>query len=87
MIHRGSKSNLHGTEARQWWRNGRSEDIERLAREFGYEVKQLTPYQLRVAGKVDFYPTNGRAHLLKQNKRIDFHTADDVFRILQQIEV
>ena len=87
MIHRGSKSNLHGSEAKEWWRSGRSEDIERLCREFGYEYRKLTPYQIRVAGKVDFYPTNGRVHFLKTNKRRDYHTADDVFRIFQQIEV
>jgi hypothetical protein len=85
MVNRRSASGLHGTEARQWWRNNRSEDIERLAREFGYECKKLTPYQLRVGGAIDFYPTNGRAHILATNKRIDFHTADDVFKLLQQI--
>ncbi len=87
MVDRGSASGLHGTEARRWWRDNRTDDIKRLAREFGYECRELTPYQLRIAGVVDFYPTNGRVHFLRTNKRMDYHTADDVFRIFQQIEV
>lgn len=86
MIHRGSASRKHGTEAKQWWRANRKEDLFTLCDERGIDYQELTPYQIRVAGKIDFYPTNGRAHILSKNKRVGYHTAHDVRRLLEQIE-
>jgi hypothetical protein len=85
MISRQSKSNLHGGDAKEWWRSGRGKDIKTVADQLQMTCRQITPYQIRVADQVDFYPTNGRVHLLKQNKRIDFHTYNDVLRILERI--
>lgn len=86
MVNKYSASGTHGSEAKQWWRDQRTHDIKALCGEYGMECRQLTPYQIRVAGKVDFYVTNGRAHLLPSNKRIDYHTADDVRQIFEQIQ-
>lgn len=38
-----------------------------------YEVKELSPYQWRINGIIDIYPTNERYHLLKVNKRGEYN--------------
>lgn len=85
MVDNRTASGLHGGEAKDWWRGARTEDIEALAHEYGFTVRKLTPYQIRVEGKVDFYVTNGRVHILPINKRRDYHTYEDVWRIFEQI--
>ncbi len=82
-ITRRSASGLHGTEAKSWWRGNRTEDIKELCADMGWEFRQLTPYQYRIERLVDVYPTNGRVHILKLNKRKDYHTAGDLRRIVE----
>lgn len=35
----------------------------------GYKVKEMTPYQFRINGQVDIYPTNAKYHIFKGNYR------------------
>jgi len=82
-ITRSSASGLHGTEARSWWRGNRTDDIKDLCKDMEWEFKQLTPYQYRIERVVDVYPTNGRVHVLKTNRRMGYHTAGDLHRIVE----
>lgn len=34
-----------------------------------YEVREFSPYQWRINGIIDIYPTNKNYHLIKENKR------------------
>lgn len=86
MVNKFSASGQHGSEAKQWWRDQRTHDIKALCQEYGMNCRPLTPYQIRVADKIDFYVTNGRAHILSTNKRIYYHTADDVRQLFEQIQ-
>ncbi len=38
-------------------------------RALGYDVRQITEYHFRIEGKLDLYPTRGRWHNLRHNKR------------------
>lgn len=59
-------------EAREWRRGRRSQFVPELEAE-GLEVKQLTPYQFRVNGQLDIYPTNAKWHDLKTGQRGSFY--------------
>jgi hypothetical protein len=47
-----------------------TEVLPRLRKE--HEVRELTPYQFRIDGKLDLYPTGHRWHLLRSGKRGGF---------------
>jgi hypothetical protein len=85
MVDKTSSSGTHGAEAREWWRDNRTADIKQIAEHYGLSIRQLTPYQYRVAEAVDFYPTNGRVHFLKTNRWGDYHTARDAARICEKL--
>jgi hypothetical protein len=46
-------------------------DIFEFLKAQGFEVKYLTPYQVRINNVVDIYPSNKRFHHLKNGKRGD----------------
>lgn len=57
----------------------RSAEIAALAGE-GFEVKMLTPYQFRIThpekrGVLDLFPTHGRYHCVRFNKRGGYRDA------------
>lgn len=82
MNKRYMPSGLHGSEAKEHWRVIRTEDLMAACAERQVEVKQLTEYQYRAGGAIDFYPTNGNWHLLKDGSRGDFHTINDIYKLL-----
>lgn len=84
MDNRYKPSGLHGSEAKEYWRKIRTEDLMKACEERNVEVEQKTEFQYRVGGKIDFYPTNGNWHLLEGNKRGDFHTIGDIFKLLSR---
>jgi len=45
----------------------------------GHIVKQLTPYQFRIDGKVDVYPTHNRYHILATGKRGDYRKIKELY--------
>ena len=52
-------------------RERRGKHIEAL-RFAGYDVKELTPYQFRVEGRLDIYPTNACWHDIETKERGSF---------------
>lgn len=52
-------------------------------RDKGYMVEELSPYQFRVNGIVDLYPTHNRYHHLKSNRRGGYR--DAVQFVLQNV--
>lgn len=82
MSDRYAPSGLYGSEAKEYWRKIRTEDLFKACEERGLEVRKLTEYQYRVADTVDFYPTNGNWHNIKTKLRGDFHTIYDIYKIL-----
>lgn len=46
----------------------RSDDIRRVETA-GYAVRELTPYQFRIDGRLDLYPIHKRWHDIKTNRR------------------
>lgn len=49
----------------------------------GYTVDRLTPFQFRINGRLDIYPTNARFHDIKTGKRGDFW-GDDLEKFLEK---
>lgn len=86
MSDRYKPSGLHGSEAKEYWRNIRTEDLLTACKERNTTYEKLTPYQYRV-GQLDFYPTNGNWHNIITNKRGDFHTIKDIYRLLDSIGI
>lgn len=74
---------LHGSEAREWWRQARTHDLLLFCERYGHTVTDITPYQFRVNGCIDFYVTNGAWHDLQSGKRGDYHTVEDLKRLLK----
>ncbi len=44
-------------------------DLETLEIEHGLPYEEITPYQIRIDGSLDIYPTNKKWHDLTKNKR------------------
>lgn len=81
---RYATSGLHGSEAKEHWRKIRTEDLMQACEERNVPVVQKTEYQYRVGDAIDFYPTNGNYHILKDNSRGDFHTIGDIYKLLSR---
>lgn len=52
----------------------RSSEIKAL-RSNGFDVRELTPYQFRVDGQLDLFPTHKRFHFILGNKRGGYQNA------------
>ncbi|HNX02159.1 MAG TPA: hypothetical protein PLE33_05945 [Candidatus Cloacimonas sp.] len=60
--------NDHNRFSKAQARDSRTEQIIALSK-YGYDVKELTPYQFRINGILDIYPTRNKYHFLPMNKR------------------
>lgn len=47
-----------------------------------YTVVELTPYQYRIDGILDIYPSNKKWHLIPTNERGRFRTVEDIAKVL-----
>lgn len=61
-------------------RERRTQEIFALAAD-GYHVKPLTPYQFRINGKLDLYPTCNRYHNLVTQKRGSYQELKFIVRL------
>lgn len=84
MSNRYGPANLYGSEAKEHWRKIRTEDLATVAEKLGITMDKKTPYQYRLVGYMDFYPTNGAWHDTITGRRGDFHTIHDIYRLLEQ---
>lgn len=66
-------------------RKRRSEDIETVCKEMGFEYKWMTPYQIRIENIMDAFPTNGKWHFVPADKRGDFDTSEDLFIAMAEL--
>lgn len=55
-------------------------DLMDRLRRLGYQVRQLTPYQFRIEGRLDVYPVNRKWHDIKSNKRGSYGDVIDFVR-------
>lgn len=63
----------HNAEMAQM-RENRREVWETAQRELiadGYEIRKITPYQFRINGRLDIYPSNKRFHDIRDMRRGD----------------
>lgn len=67
------------------YRNQRTEDLARFANDTGCEIQWFSPYQARIDGIVDVYPTNGRYHVLASNIRGSYRNLKDLRKLLNEV--
>lgn len=60
-------------------RNAMTDEIKALGRK-GFKLEWITPYQCRINGVLDLFPTNWRYHNIKTGKRGGF---EDVLAIVK----
>ena len=58
-------------------------DILALAKA-GYDVVCITPYQYRINGRLDLYPTHRKFHDIKMNKRGRYFDADRLRKVISE---
>lgn len=75
---------MGGKAAKAYWRNKRTEDINRFLEDCGFNSKWYTEYHCRVwafDNAFDFFPTNGKYHDLNKDAWGDYHTIEDLYKI------
>lgn len=70
--------------ARAQWRATRTQYIKNFIDETGYALHWFSPYHCRIENMFDLWPTNGRYHLLDKDTYGDWHTEQDLYKILQE---
>lgn len=56
-------------------------ELQRACQRFGLHVEELTPYQFRVMGALDIYPTTRKYHYFEVGQdRGKYATAESVLR-------
>lgn len=68
-------------QVRQSRRDKATEEIIQL-KEKGYLVISLTPYQFRINGILDLYPTNHRYHHIPTDKRGSYDKPEEIVKKL-----
>lgn len=82
---RYAPSGKHGSEAREHWRDIRVEDLKQAAEELGLTLVRKTAYQYRIGDVIDVYPTNGKWHDLKTQRRGEYHTINGLKSVLSRL--
>jgi hypothetical protein len=85
MVDKTTTSKLHGSPAKEFWREERTKAIENTCEHFGLTLRYITPYQIQVDGRLDLFPTNGRYHFLPADRRGAFHTDSDLYGIIVKL--
>lgn len=66
MGHRGTQR--IAAERRALRRRALTKDLNYFAEKAGWDVVEMTEYQLRIEGRVDYYPTSGKVFDLRSKK-------------------
>lgn len=78
MIYMTSKT------AKAKWRETRTGYIKTFIDDIGYSIHWFSPYHCRVDNMLDLWPTNGRYQILDKGGYGDWHTLEDLYKILQE---